>query len=235
MIILPAIDIYRGQCVRLVKGDFQTSHKVADNYLETALSFDNDGAEWIHMVDLDGAKEGRKVNSRIFTEVAEKTGLKVELGGGIRSMDDISYYINKGIDRIILGSVAIDNPALVGEAVKKYGGKIAVGIDAQDGFVKTSGWISDSKANFIETAKQMEDMGVEVIIYTDISRDGTLSGPNLLHLNQLKNSISSKIIASGGIRDIEDIKKLAQLDLYGAICGKSIYNGTLNLKEAIEI
>ncbi len=235
MIILPAIDIYEGQCVRLLQGNFQTAHKVAHSYIETALSFKKRGAEWIHMVDLDGAKEGKRINSQVFIDVAEKTGLKVELGGGIRNISDISYYLDNGISRVILGSAAIDNPALVEAAVKKYGDKIAVGIDARNGVVKTAGWITESEADYIETARHMDAIGIEVIIYTDISRDGTLTGPNLEHLKRLKDSVSSKIIASGGIGGPDDIKKLAELDLYGAICGKSIYNGDLDLKEAIEM
>ena len=236
MIILPAIDIYKGECVRLTQGAFDSTKRVADSWMETAKSFEEAGAQWIHMVDLDGALSGRRVNSHIFNEVAEKTGLKVELGGGIRTMDDISYYLDRNISRVILGSAAIDNPSLVEAAVKKYGGeKIAVGIDAKDGMVKTSGWVSESKSGYIETAKQMEALGVEVIIYTDIARDGTLTGPNLGHLESLKNAISSKIIASGGIRNSEDIRSLCQLELYGAICGKSIYQCSLDLEDALEI
>ncbi len=235
MIILPAIDIYEGQCVRLTQGVFESSERVADSWLETALSFEEAGAEWIHMVDLDGALKGKRVNSSIFTSVAEKTGLKVEVGGGIRTMEDVSYYLDRGISRVILGSIAIDNPALVETAVKEYGNRIAVGIDAKNGLVKTSGWIAESGAGYVETARRMEAMGVETIIYTDISRDGALSGPNLEHLQCLKNSVSSKIIASGGIRNAEDIKALCRIGMHGAICGKSIYQGSLNLQEAIDL
>jgi phosphoribosylformimino-5-aminoimidazole carboxamide ribotide isomerase len=234
MIILPAIDIYKGQCVRLIQGAFDTTEKVAENYLDTARKFEKSGAKWIHMVDLDGALEGKRINSEIFIDVAKKTGLKVELGGGIRTMADISYYLDKGISRVILGSIAINNPSIVDEAVKEYGDKIAVGIDAKDGFVKTSGWVSESKSRYIETAKQMEAMGVQVIIYTDISRDGTLSGPNIEQLAKLKDSVSSDIIASGGIGNIGHIKSLKELDLYGTICGKAIYSGSLNLVDAIK-
>jgi phosphoribosylformimino-5-aminoimidazole carboxamide ribotide isomerase len=233
MILLPAIDIYEGECVRLTQGAFESSKRVAGSWIETARSFEEAGAQWIHMVDLNGALEGRRVNSHIFIDVVEKTSLMVELGGGIRTMEDISYYIDRGISRVILGSVAVENPPLVEAAVKEYGTKIAVGIDAKDGLVKTSGWIAESKSGYIETAKRMEEMGVETIIYTDIARDGTLSGPNLEHLESLKNAVSSKIIASGGIRDIDDIRALCRLGLYGAICGKSIYQGSLNLKNAV--
>lgn len=234
MIILPAIDILKGECVRLEQGAFDTSERVAESWLETARAFEKTGASWIHMVDLDGAISGKPVNSNIFIEVAEKTGLKVQLGGGIRTMDHIDYYLDRGLSRIVLGSVAVDNPDLVKEAVKKHGEKIAVGIDARDGFVKTAGWIRESHFNYVETAKRMESFGVEVIIYTDIDRDGMLSGPNLKHLEELGNAISSKIVASGGIRDLNDIVALKRLGLYGAICGKSIYQGTLKLEEALE-
>ncbi len=233
MILLPAIDIYEGQCVRLVQGDFNRSQQVADSWLETAISFRDAGALWIHMVDLNGALQGERRNSDIFIQTAEKTGLNVELGGGIRTMQDISFYLDRGIRRVVLGSAAVDNPSLVAAAVKKYGDKIAVGIDAMDGIVKTSGWTKKSKNGYIDTAKQMEDLGVELIIYTDINRDGTLTGPNLDHLERLMEAVSSKIIASGGIRHMEDILALNCSGVYGAICGKSIYSGNLDLKEAI--
>ncbi len=235
MIILPAIDILKGSCVRLTEGVFDTSERVAEDYLETALTFKKAGAKWIHMVDLDGALKGKRVNDKIFIDVAEKTGLKVELGGGIRTMDDIRYYIDKGISRIVLGSVAIDNPSLVKEALTRYGSKIAVGIDAKDGKVKTSAWTKGSESDFIETAKIMEDFGVELIIYTDISRDGTMAGPNLEQLEQLSNAVTCQVIASGGIRNLDDIKALKGMNLYGAICGKSIYQGSIDLEQAINV
>lgn len=234
MILLPAIDIYKGECVRLTQGVFESSKRVADSWLETAKSFEEAGAEWIHMVDLDGAMAGKRVNSHIFIQVAKKTGLKIQVGGGIRTMEDVSYYLDRGISRVILGSVAVKNPFLVEAAVTKYGAKIAVGIDAKDGIVKTSGWLAESKSDYIETSKRMTDMGVETIIYTDIARDGALSGPNMKHLEALKNAVPSKIIASGGIRDIADIQALYRMGLYGAICGKSIYQGSLDLRSALE-
>jgi phosphoribosylformimino-5-aminoimidazole carboxamide ribotide isomerase len=235
MIILPAIDIYNGECVRLTKGAFETTEIVADSWLDTARSFESLGATWIHMVDLDGSLKGKPINSDIFIEVAKSTGLKVELGGGIRRMEDIVFYLERGIARIILGSVAIENPLLVKDSVKEFGNRIAVGIDAKDGLVKTSGWTKGSGHNYIETAKRMEDYGIEVIIYTDISKDGTLNGPNLEHLGLLKEAVSVDIIASGGIRDLEDIKAVKRLNLYGVICGKSIYHGSLDLKAALEM
>ena len=185
MIILPAIDIKDGECVRLVKGDYATAHKVAENAVEAAQTFQAAGAEWLHMVDLDGAKAAKPVNSKLIFKVLKESKLKVEIGGGIRSLETIDYYIKNGIDRVILGSTALNNPALVAEAVEKYAEKIAVGIDALDGNVAAHGWTETSTVNYIELAKQMEQLGVKFIIFTDISRDGTLSGPNLAMLSLL--------------------------------------------------
>jgi phosphoribosylformimino-5-aminoimidazole carboxamide ribotide isomerase len=233
MIILPAIDIKDGQCVRLTKGDFATVEKVAEDPLKTALDFQEAGAEWIHMVDLDGAKEGSLKNSTVFLETARKTGLKVELGGGIRTMESIDYYMEQGISRVIIGSAAISNPELVRNAVGKYGDRIAVGIDARDEMVSGSGWLADSDINYLDLAKRMEEYGVHCIIFTDISRDGTLTGPNLIQLGRLNEAVSCDVIASGGIHTMKDIIDLKEMGLYGAICGKSIYKGTLSLEEAI--
>lgn len=235
MIIFPAIDIKNGNCVRLYKGDMNTAEKVADDSLSAADSFYSCGAKWIHMVDLDGAVKGEKVNSDIFTTVAEKTGLRVELGGGIRTMADVEYYLSRGISRVIIGSAALKNPDLVREAAKKYGEKIAVGIDARRGMVAAEGWLETSDISYIELAKRMEDVGVRYIIYTDIDCDGMLSGPNLRELTLLNDAVSCNITASGGIKDSDDIKALKDAGLYGAICGRSIYKGTLDLKEALEI
>lgn len=234
MIILPAIDIKDGQCVRLTKGDFATVEKVAEDPLKTALAFQEAGAEWIHMVDLDGAKEGSLKNSLVFLETAQKTGLKVELGGGIRTLESIDYYLEQGISRVIIGSAAIANPELVKAAVGKYGDRIAVGIDARNGLVSGDGWLTDSEIPYLDLAKKMEAVGVKYIIFTDISRDGTLSGPNLEQLGRINEAVGCDVIASGGIHTMKDIAALKEMGLYGAICGKSIYKGTLPLKEAIE-
>ncbi len=235
MIILPAIDILGGKCVRLTKGEYGTAEQVAADPIETALSFERDGAEYIHMVDLDGAKEGSRINSDIYTEVARKVSIPIEVGGGIRDMDTVDYYINKGIERVIIGSAALKNPQLVKYAVKKYGERIAVGIDALDGMVKTAGWLEGSSVNYIDLAREMAKIGVKYVIFTDISKDGTLAGPNLEQLGALAEAVDINIIASGGIRDIGNIRDLAEMNLYGAICGKSIYSGSLSLREAIEV
>lgn len=235
MIIFPAIDIIDGKPVRLYKGDFSTAHQVADNALETAFQFEKAGASWIHMVDLDGSLQKKPVNAKTFTAVANETGLKVEIGGGIRTMQDIDFYVNNNISRIILGSVALKNPNLVKEAVKEFGDVIAVGIDAKNGYAATEGWTEGSDVYFTDLAKQMEAVGVKTIIYTDISKDGTLSGPNIKQLVEINNAVSCDITASGGVTNIDDIIALKNEGLYGAICGKSLYNKTLILEEAIEV
>lgn len=231
--ILPAIDIKDGNCVRLFQGKYSTAEKVAESYIETAKMFESCGAKWIHMVDLDGAKNGTTPNKDIFLDVAQNTGLKVEVGGGIRDMCTIEEYLNAGIVRVILGSAALHNPELVKEAVQKFGDRIAVGIDAKNEQVAVNGWLEKSQVHYLELARQMEQIGVSTIIYTDISKDGTLERPNLEQLDRLSQSVSCRIIASGGIKDIQDIIELKGLGLYGAICGKSIYSGNLDLKEAI--
>lgn len=235
MIIFPAIDIIAGKPVRLYKGDFSTAHQVADNALETAFQFEKAGASWIHMVDLDGSLHKKPVNAKTFTAVANETRLKVEIGGGIRTMQDIDFYVNNNISRVILGSVALKNPNLVKEAVKEFGDIIAVGIDAKNGYAAAEGWTEGSNVYFTDLAKQMEAVGVKTIIYTDISKDGTLSGPNIEQLVEINNAVSCDITASGGVTNIDDITALKSEGLYGAICGKSLYNKTLILEEAIEV
>ena len=235
MIILPAIDIKDGKCVRLRKGEFDTAEQVAANPYDTAASFRQAGANWIHMVDLDGAKDARPINADIFCKVAAESGLKVELGGGIRSMDTIEYYLERGIERVILGSVAVKNPALVKDAVQHFGARIAVGIDAKNEMVATEGWLDTSNVHYIEMAKMMEAVGVQTIIYTDISKDGMLSGVNGEQLDAINRAVSCNIIASGGVKSIADIHLCKDMNLYGVICGKSIYSGSLDLAEAVRI
>ena len=235
MIILPAIDILDQKCVRLTKGDYSTAKKVAQDPIETAKEFESAGAEFIHMVDLNGARDGRIVNNEIYEKVVKNVHVPIEVGGGIRNIETVDYYISKGINRVIIGSAALTNPELVKTAVEKYGDRIAVGIDAENGMVKTAGWLEKSNVYFIDLARKMQDIGVKYVIFTDISKDGTLSGPNIAQLDELSKSVDINIIASGGIHDINDIVKLKNMNLYGAICGKSIYSGSLDLKEAIEI
>lgn len=233
MIILPAIDIKEKQCVRLVKGDYATAHQVAESPYETAASFKAANASWIHMVDLDGAKDRKPVNQEIFERVAKESGLNVEVGGGIRDMKTIEYYLERGIKRVILGSVAVKNPELVKEAVKEFKEQIAVGIDAKNGMVATEGWLEKSDVSYLDLGLAMEDVGVKTIIFTDISRDGTLTGVNTEQLGRLNETVSCNIIASGGVSSIKDIENCMDLNLYGCICGKALYTGALSLEEAV--
>ena len=235
MIIFPAIDIIDSKPVRLFKGDFSTAEQVADDALETAEGFVKAGAQWIHMVDLDGSLQKKRVNSDVFVSVANNTPLKVEVGGGIRTLEDIAFYAENGIKRVILGSVALKNQDFVKDAVKEFGDLVAVGIDAKGGYAAAEGWTEDSNIYYIDLARRMEAVGVKTIIYTDIAKDGTLSGPNLDQLCELNSSVSCDITASGGVTNINDIIALKKAGLYGAICGKSIYKGTLCLKQAIEV
>ena len=208
MIILPAIDIKDGQCVRLFKGDYSTASKVADDAYDVAESFVNAGAEWMHMVDLDGAKDGKRKNSELIIDVAKNTDIKVEVGGGIRNMDTIEYYLENGIDRVILGSAAVKDQHFVIDAVNNFDDRIVVGIDAKDGIVCAEGWTDKSELNYIDLAKQMEQIGVKTIVFTDINQDGTLAGPNLVQLDNLSHNVSCDIVASGGISNIKDIINL---------------------------
>ncbi len=235
MFILPAIDIKDGTCVRLYKGDYATAHKVAESAVDTAKSFEAAGAEWMHMVDLDGAKDGLRVNADLILSVRKNCDLRMEVGGGIRDMASVDFYLSNGIDRVILGSAAIRDPDFVKEAVAKYADKIAVSIDARDGMVSADGWTDTYEVDFITLAKEMASIGVQYLIFTDISKDGMLSGPNLTMLDELSASVPCHIIASGGVSNLKDIIDLSNLHLYGAISGKAIYTGSLDLKQAIAV
>jgi len=238
MVILPAIDIKDGNCVRLFKGDYGTVHKVADSYMDTARGFELSGAEWVHMVDLDGAKDATQQNKDIFLDVAKNTNLKVEVGGGIRSLDTVEMYLNAGVSRVIIGSAAVKNPELVRQAAKEFKGRIAVGIDAKNGFVATEGWLETSNVNYIDLGVEMCRAGVQFFVFTDIDKDGTLSGPNQQMTKKLQDVLAPLggwVIASGGIQNIEDIRTLKKNGIYGAICGKSIYSGSLDLAEAVRM
>lgn len=235
MIIFPAIDIMDGKPVRLLRGDFATAEQVAEDVLSTAKQFARVGCTWVHMVDLDGSLQKKPVNAEPILQVVEQTPLKVEVGGGIRTMEDIAFYLDRGVDRVILGSVALKNPKLVQQAVDTYGDKIAVGVDAKHGMVATEGWTEDSQMDFIDLAKAMEKMGVATIIYTDISRDGTLSGPDVQGLDRLNKAVRCNVIASGGVTTITDILVMKDKKMYGTICGKCIYKKTLDLREAVGI
>lgn len=233
MIIEPAIDLKDGKVVRLLKGDFDTVHQVAEDPIVVAKDFAAAGAKVIHMVDLDGAKSGQRVNGDIVRSVTEQTGMKIELGGGIRSMADLEAVFAMGVWRAVIGSAAVTDPEFVRAAVMRYGDAIAVGVDTQDGKVKTAGWIEDSGLDYLAFAKSMEDMGVKTLIFTDIETDGALSGPSYRRLRELQEAVHCQIVASGGVSCDADIERLAEMGLYGAIIGKAYYAGTIDLAQAV--
>ena len=235
MIILPAIDLLGRKAVRLLKGDYNQVTVYSDSPLEVAEKFKSLGATHIHMVDLDGAKYGTAPNMDIVAEVAEKTGLFIEIGGGIRSMETVKKYIDAGISRVILGTAAICDEDFLKEAVKAYGEKIAVGADVKDGKIAVKGWLEQSDGTLDEFFLKMQDLGVKNIICTDISRDGAMRGTNLELYRELSAKYSLDITASGGVSSIEDVKRLREMNLYGAIIGKAYYTGAVDLKEAIEV
>lgn len=233
MIILPAIDLKDGQCVRLFQGDYATAEQVADDPVKTAKGFESDGAHWMHIVDLDGAKARRPVNDETIFSIRQNAALNMEVGGGIRDMESVEYYLSRGVNRVILGSAALQDPAFVRDAVRKYGKKIAVGIDARDGKVAAEGWTAQSEMDYLDMARQMEDIGVRYLIVTDIAKDGTMAGPNLVMLDKINRAVSCSIIASGGVSNLKDILDLNNLGLYGAIAGKAIYTKALDLRAAV--
>lgn len=233
MIIFPAIDLKDGKVVRLYKGDFATAQQVADDPVATAMAFRSAGATHMHMVDLDGAKDGKRKNTEIVKAVS-RVGLKIQLGGGIRTIQDLEAIFAMGIYRAVIGSAAVSNPELVRSAVAHYGSdRIAVGIDTKDGRVRTAGWVEDAGIDYLDFAKQMEAIGVQKLIFTDIDTDGTLSGPSYDRLAALQEAVGCDIIASGGISCNRDIARLSGMGLYGAIVGKAWYTGAVDLEDAI--
>lgn len=234
MIIIPAVDMINGAPVRLYQGDYEKKEVVADSVLDTVLSFQNSGAEYVHMVDLDGARSGRRENAGLITAAAGMLKIPVEAGGGIRTFEDVSYYIENGVDRVILGTAALRDEELLKKALEHYGSRIAVGMDCRSGYVSTAGWLQDSSCMYLDFAEKMEKLGVRTLVFTDISRDGTLSGPNFEMLERLQQNCSCNIIASGGIHSLEDIARLAEMNLYGAIVGKALYSGDIDLRAAVE-
>ncbi|MBC2039770.1 1-(5-phosphoribosyl)-5-[(5-phosphoribosylamino)methylideneamino]imidazole-4-carboxamide isomerase [Listeria marthii] len=235
MQIFPAIDLKNGQCVRLFQGDFSKTTVVNEDPIAQAKAFATDGATYLHIVDLDGALEGRPVNLETIQKMQTAAKIPVQVGGGIRSMAQVDYYLESGIDRVIIGSAALTDPDFLHAAVQKYGSKIAAGIDAKNGFVATSGWLDVSQVSYLDLAKRMEEMHVKTIIYTDISRDGTLTGPNLEQMAALQKHVSINLIASGGVSSRADLEALAELGLYGAIAGKALYNGNISMSDVTEV
>ena len=235
MIVIPAIDIIDNKPVRLYQGDYRKKEVVGEDVLEIARNFEKCGAEYIHIVDLDGAKSGSLVNKDIIIKVAKEVNIPVEVGGGIRTSEDIKYLIENGVGRVILGTAAIENSDFVKSSVDKYGEKIAIGVDCKNGYLCGKGWLEKSKLHYIDFSKKMESIGVKNIILTDISKDGTLKGTNIDMLKELVNEVNINITASGGVAGIEDIVKLKELNIYGAIVGKAIYSGYINLREGISV
>lgn len=234
MLIFPAIDLKEGRVVRLKKGDFATVHQVAGDPVAAARAFYNAGARHLHMVDLDGARDGIRKNSEIVRRAAQ-CGLSVELGGGIRTMNDIETVFSLGVYRAVIGSAAVSSPEFVKEAVSRWGGdRIAVGVDAKDGKVRTAGWETDSGLDYLDFARSMEGLGVSHLIFTDIDTDGLLTGPSFERLEALKASVSCRITASGGVSCLDDIIQLRERGFFGAIIGKAYYAGAVDLSEAVK-
>lgn len=236
MILYPAIDLKDGACVRLLKGEFSTVHRVAEDPLKVAEDFYQAGARFLHMVDLDGALNGTGKNRSIVRSLCQtlKGRMHVELGGGIRSIQDVEEAFSLGVWRVVLGSAAVRNPEFLAEALTRYPDRVAVGVDARDGEVMTAGWTEGSGLDYLSFARQAEAMGAQTVIFTDISTDGALQGPNFSMLKMLRENISCGIVASGGIRNLEDLRELRALGVDGAIIGKAYYAGTLSLPDAVQ-
>jgi phosphoribosylformimino-5-aminoimidazole carboxamide ribotide isomerase len=235
--IYPAIDMRGGKCVRLLQGDYNQETVYGDSPFDMAKSFADAGAEWIHMVDLDGAKDGKRVNDRFVIEAAQKLDAKVQIGGGIRTEEDILHYLNNGVSRVIIGSVAVSNPEFAIEMIQKYGEKIAIGLDAKDGYVATHGWLDTSSVTAVELGKRLADAGAQTFIFTDIATDGMLSGPNLVAVEKLAVETGKSVIASGGVSELADLRALKELvnqGVSGAIVGKAIYEGRFTVPEALK-
>lgn len=235
MIIFPAIDLFEGKAVRLYKGDYNKMTVYSDNPPEIAEDFKTQGATHIHIVDLEGAKNGTTPNFNTVIEIKKRSGLFCEIGGGIRDMNTIERYISAGIDRVILGTAAVTSEGFVKEAVKEYGEKIAVGIDLRDGFVAIKGWTEKSSLTAFEFCEKMQNDGVETLICTDISKDGAMNGTNHALYHELMSKFNMNITASGGVSSLQDVKRLAEKNLYGAIIGKAYYTGDIDLKQAVEV
>ena len=234
MNIFPAIDLFEGKAVRLFKGDYNQMTVYCEEPEKVAVYFKECGAEYIHIVDLEGAKSGETPNFETVKKIIEASGLKAEIGGGIRSEEVIEKYINAGAFRVILGTAAATDPEFLERVAKKYGEKIAVGCDLKDGYVATKGWTETTLESGEEFFARVEKLGIKTVICTDISRDGAMKGTNLELYKELASKFNIDIIASGGVTDMNDVEKLAEMDIYGAILGKAIYTGNIDLKTAIK-
>jgi len=233
MIIFPAIDLYGGKAVRLLRGDYRRMTVYSDHPEEIGLQFVSQGAEYIHIVDLEGARDGKTPNLETILRIKKETGLFCEIGGGIRSMETVDTYLNGGLDRVILGTAAVTDPDFLDEVLEKYGDRIAVGMDIKNGMVAIHGWTEQSQVTFFDFCRQMAEKGVRTMICTDIDRDGAMKGTNRNLYRKLSEELSLQITASGGVSSIEDVRALREMNLYGAIIGKAWYTGAISLEEAI--
>lgn len=234
MILLPAIDILSGKPVRLIQGDYKQVSQVADSIVETAKTFEAAGAKWLHMVDLDGAKEGRPVNREHILQTVQTVNMQVEVGGGIRDAKTAKDYLDHGVARVIFGTAALSDPAMIRELTEEYKERIAVSLDAKEGRVMVAGWLEDGGMALDDAVALMEEAGVQTMIVTDISKDGMLAGPSFDLMEHLSKISNARFVASGGVSSLDDVRKLAAQNLYGAIAGKALYSGALPLKEALQ-
>ena len=236
MILYPAIDLKEGRAVRLYKGDMQRATIFSDDPAAQAATFAAAGCAWLHLVDLDGAFAGHPENAGVVSEILERVEIPVQLGGGIRGMETVAGWIEKGVARVILGTAAVENPDLVREAAKAFPGQVAVGIDARGGRVATRGWVDETEMRAVDLARSFEDAGVAAIIHTDINRDGAMQGPGVEETAELARAVSIPVIASGGVSSMDDLRALRDCgaDLDGVVCGRALYDGAVDLAEALK-
>jgi|SRR5690625_4792766 len=234
MIIFPAIDILDGNCVRLIQGDYNRERIYGDSPVDMAKQWEEKGAEYIHIVDLNGAKTGESINNKIIKEIANAVSIPVQVGGGIRSIETIKDYIDSGVSRVIIGTAAINDQAFLREAVNTFEEKIAVSVDARNGYVATDGWTDTSDVVALDLVKKLEKLGVQTIVYTDIAKDGMLQGPNIKEQQIINKSTTMDVIASGGVTTKDDVENLRKLEVYGAIIGKALYDGKLEFEALME-
>lgn len=235
MKIFPAIDLIDGCAVRLLRGDYNQKTVYSNNPVDVAKSFVNAGAQYIHIVDLDGARDGSNANIEVVRNIVKESGLKAEIGGGIRSMEAVEKYLNLGVMRVILGTAAVTDTDFLKKAVATYGEKVAVGVDIKDGKVAIKGWTQLSQLDCFDFCSTLEDIGVKTVICTDISKDGVMSGTNIELYKRLSSQFGMNIVASGGVSNLENVRTLTQMNMYGAILGKALYTGSIDLKQAISI
>lgn len=234
MIIFPAIDILDGQCVRLIQGDYNQEKVYSDAPAEMAKEWEEKGASYIHIVDLNGAKTGDSINKDVINHIAQSTTIPVQVGGGIRSLETIQGYLENGVSRVIIGTAAIIDRKFLKEAIQQYGERIVVSLDARDGFIATDGWTDTSDTKALDLVQELESLGLQTIVYTDIAKDGMLEGPNIIEQREIHQATTMQVIASGGITTTTDIQALAEEKLYGAIIGKALYDGKLSLESVLE-